>query len=108
MENKKRSATMAEESQAMTPEETAASDAATATKRQPLKTFHVEDCHASVWVREALVRGEPQKFYSVSFERAYVDRDGSRKYTKSFNMENLGKIVTLCHQASEWFQTLQK
>ena len=86
---------------------TVASDAATAVKRQPIKTIRVDDCSLSIWVREATVRREALKFYSCSFERSYKDRDGSWKYTKSFDWESLGKIVTLCQQASEAIQALQ-
>ena len=89
-------------------EETVATDATTAAKRQPIKTIRVDDCSVSIWVREATVRGEALKFYSCSFERSYKDRDGSWKYTKSFDWESLPKIVTLCQQASEAIQSLQQ
>ncbi len=105
--NKKKAARKAEETPASAPE-TAATDAATAAKRQPVKTFRVDDCSASVWVRETQVRGEFVKFYSVTFERAYTDRSGARGYTKTFNLESLGKVVTLCQQVSEWHQSLQQ
>lgn len=90
-----------------TSEGTAATDAATAT-RKPVKTIRVEDCSASIWEREFLVRGTPTKFLSVSFERAYKDRNGAWQYTKSFDPESLGKIVTLCQQASEAIESLKQ
>ncbi|HEX3151155.1 MAG TPA: hypothetical protein VHR66_23960 [Gemmataceae bacterium] len=70
-------------------------------KRSPLKTLRVEDCFASIWVREFLKNGEMRRFFSVSFERSYKDRDGAWKYTKSFDLDSLGKLVMLCQQASE-------
>ena len=88
-------------------EGTVATDAAPAMKRQPIKTLRIEDCSASIWVREAQIRGELQKFYSVSFERSYKDRDGSWKYTKSFDFDSLGKIVQLCQMAQEEIQSLR-
>lgn len=87
-------------------EETVAKDATAAMKRAPIKTLRVEDCSASIWVREATVRGELTKFYSVSFERSYKALDGW-KYTKSFDMDSLGKLITLCQQASEYVESLQ-
>lgn len=90
-----------------TSEGTAATDAAPAT-RKPVKTLRVEDCSASIWEREFSVKGKPTKFISVSFERSYKDRDGAWKYTKSFDPESLGKVVTLCQQASEAIGSLKQ
>jgi hypothetical protein len=83
------------------PEETAATNAAPAAKRLPVKTLRVEDCSGSIWAREQMVRGEMRTFFSVTFERSYKDRDGAWKYTRSFDPDSLGKLVTLCQQASE-------
>jgi len=70
-------------------------------KKKPVATIRVDDCSASVWAREFVVQGQPKKFYSVTLERSYKDRDGAWKYTKSFDSDSLGKIVSLCQQASE-------
>lgn len=99
------SGTMPENTPAM---ENAATTAAPAAKRQPIKTIRIDDCSASIWARVALIRGESMTFYSVSFERSYKDRDGSYKYTKSFDADSLGNVVNLCQQASEWIQSLQQ
>ena len=88
--------------------ETAAKDAAPAIKRQPIKTIRIDDCSVSIWAREAIVRGQASTYFSLSFERSYKDRDGSYKYVKSFDPDCLGKIVTLCQQASEAIETLQQ
>ncbi|NLX98253.1 MAG: hypothetical protein GXY83_19005 [Rhodopirellula sp.] len=89
------------------PEETAATDAAPAAKRLPLKTLRVDDCSASIWGRDQMVRGEMRSFFSVTFERSYKDRDGAWKYTRSFDGDSLGKLVTLCQQASEAIESLR-
>ena len=34
-------------------------------------------------------------------ERPEEDRDGTWRYTKSFDPDSLGKVVSLCQQASE-------
>lgn len=90
------------------PEETAATDAASAAKRLPLKTLRVEDCSGSIWGRDQLVRGQMRTFFSVTFERSYKDRDGAWKYTRSFDADSLGKLVTLCQQASEAIDSLRQ
>lgn len=89
-------------------EETAATSVAPAIKRQPVRVIRIDDCSVSIWAREVLIRGQATTFYSVSFERSYKDRDGSYKYTKSFDAESLGKVVNLCQQASEAIETLQQ
>jgi hypothetical protein len=90
------------------PEETAAPEAAPAGKKLPAKTIRVEDCSASVWARDYMVRGQMRTFFSVTFERSYKDRDGAWKYTRSFDAESLGKLVSLCQQASEAIQSLMQ
>jgi len=75
-------------------------------KRRPLATIRVEDCSASIWAREHVVQGSTKIFYSVTLERSYKDRDGAWKYTRSFDPDSLGKLVSLCQQASERIDTL--
>jgi hypothetical protein len=76
-------------------------------KRRPIHTIRLDDLSASIWAREGVVQGQPRTFYSVTLERSYKDRDGSWKYTKTFDVGSLGKVVTLCHQASEYIESQQ-
>ncbi len=87
-----------------TAEQPVATDATNASQdagRKPVATIRVDDCSASIWAREHLVQGKPKVFYSITIERSYKDRDGRYRYTRSFDPESLGKIVSLCQQASE-------
>ena len=77
-------------------------------KNAPIKTFLIEDVSASVFSREIPVKGEMRTFYSVSFSRSYRDSAGKRKYVKTFNLEDLGKIVSLAQQADEYIRDLLK
>jgi hypothetical protein len=90
------------------PEETAATDAAPAAKKLPLKTLRVDDCFASIWARDYMVRGQTRTFHSCTFERSYKDRDGAWKYTRSFDADSLGKLVSLAQQASEVIHTFRQ
>lgn len=90
------------------PEETAATEAAPAAKKLPLKTLRIDDCSASIWARDYLVRGQMRTFYSSTFERSYKDRNGAWKYTRSFDADSLGKLVSLAQQASEVIHTVQQ
>ena len=76
----------------------AAQNAPLEAKRGPVKQFRIEDVSASVFARERNGR----TFYSVSFTRSYKDRDGTWKYTKNFDVEDLGRIVAVTQQAAEW------
>ena len=58
--------------------------------------------------REAMVQGQPKTFYSVTMERSYKDRDGAWKYTKSFDQDSLGKIVSLAQQAEQTIRGLSE
>jgi hypothetical protein len=84
------------------PEERAAPAAPAAEKRRPLTTLRQGDVSASVWAREHQVRGEMTRFYSVTFERSYKDSTGKYCYTRSFNPDDLGALMALCQQASEY------
>ncbi len=85
--------------------ETAASPEA---KRKPVATLRVSDCSASIWAREHVVQGTPKTFYSVTLERSYKDRDGSWKYTRSFDADSLGAVANLCQQAEGTIRDLQQ
>jgi hypothetical protein len=77
-------------------------------KRGPVEIIREGDCSASIWARDYVVQGQPKRFYSVTLERSYKDRDGAWKYTKSLDPESLGKVVSLCQQASERIRDLQQ
>jgi hypothetical protein len=62
----------------------------------------------SLFARDRQVQGQPRTFYSASFSRSYKDASGTWKYTKNFDIEDLGKIVALCHQASEYIDGLRQ
>jgi hypothetical protein len=71
-----------------------------------LKVFRIDDVSASVFARERQVRGENRTFYSVTFSRSYKDPLGQWRYTKWFDLEDLGHIVTVAQQASEYIHGL--
>jgi len=71
-------------------------------KRKPLTTLRQGDVSASVWSRDHEVRGEMTRFYSVTFERSYKDSTGKYCYTRSFNADDLGALMSLCQQAGEY------
>jgi len=73
-------------------------------KRGPVKTITLENVHASIFVREHVVQGEPHKFYSVSFTRSYKDASGRYQYTKSFDLDDLGRLITVATQAAEFIR----
>ena len=70
-------------------------------KKKPVNTIRLDDVSASIWAREFVVHGSPKIFYSVTLERSYKDRDGAWKWTKSFDVDSLGKVISVCQQASE-------
>ena len=52
-----------------------------------MKQFRTDDVSASVFDRQF----KRSHFYSVSFTRSYKDAGGTWKYTKNFDVEDLGK-----------------
>lgn len=70
----------------------------------PVKVFVLDDVSASVFARKFAGRGQERTYYSVSFSRSYRDSSGSRRYVKTFNLEDLGKVVTVAQQADEFIR----
>src|SRR5438132_713632 len=76
-------------------------------KRSPIKVIVIDDVSASIFVREFSTKGgKMRKFYSVSFSRSYRDAGGTWRYVKSFNLEDLGKVISVCQQADEYIRGL--
>lgn len=74
-------------------------------KRMPIKTFREGDVSCSIWAR-TIVKLEPIVFYSITLERSYRNAVGEWKYTKSFNLDDLPRIVKLCQMADEFIRNL--
>jgi hypothetical protein len=85
----------------------AKAEAPAAEDRGPIKVLRIDDVSVSIFARQRQLRGEMVSFYSTSFSRSYKDSSGSWKYTKNFDVEDLGKLVTLAQQASEYIHGLQ-
>ncbi len=60
-----------------------------------------------MWARDHAIKGELTRFYSVSFERSYRGSDGKYGYSRSFNPDDLGALMTLCQQAGDYLLELQ-
>lgn len=75
-------------------------------KHRPLKNIRVEDVSASIWPREVMVKGTPTTFYSVTFERSFRDGNGRWRYSRYFDLNDLGKVITAAQQAADYIQSL--
>jgi hypothetical protein len=76
-------------------------------KHRPLKSFTMGDVHASVWARDHVVKGQPRRYFSITFERSYRDATGKTAYSRSMNPDDLGALMTLCQQAGEYVNEAQ-
>lgn len=83
--------------------ETGAADAV----NSPLETFFLDDVSASVFPRDVKTKNGMRTFYGVSFSRSYRDSKGTRRYVKTFNQEDLGKVVTVAQKADDFIRKLQ-
>jgi len=77
------------------------------TKRGPVETVRIGDVSASIWKREVQIRGEARVFYSVTLERSFRDRDGTYRYSKSFDPDSLGTLLGVIQKADEYLQGLE-
>lgn len=87
-------------------EQTASDDSSG--KNQPLKVIVFDDVSASIFARQHQGKDELRTFYSVSFSRSYLDKASKRQYVKTFNPDDLEKIVTVAKQAEEYIGSLPR
>jgi len=81
-----------------TTEETASKEE----KRGPIQSFREGDVSVSIWSRDFKGR----TFYSCSFERSYKDASNQWRYTRYFGLDDLGKVISLAKQASDFLHGL--
>lgn len=78
-------------------------------QRAPVQRFRVADVSASVWANTIEYKGKPVTLHSVSFERSYEDKKTKdRKYTKSFQPDDLGALLECVQRASQYLQGLKQ
>lgn len=73
--------------------------------RLPLKVLRIDEVSASIFERIKQINGDLVAFHNVSFSRSYRDDKNNRQYTKSFSSGDLGKLVELAKQATEFIDT---
>jgi hypothetical protein len=88
------------------PEANTAATAPATNGSKALKVFRIDDVSASVFARDRQIRGESRTFYSVTFSRSYKDSAGQWRYTKWFDLDDLGRVVTVAQQASDYIHGL--
>ena len=89
-------------------EAVSAPDAASVPRKGPIESLRLDDCSASLWARIRESQGVEKTYWSITFERSYVDKAGTRRYTGFFSPDDLGKLVSLCQQAEQRIRTLQQ
>lgn len=72
----------------------------------PVKVFLIDDVSSSVFAREVPTKSGQRTFYSVSFSRSFVDSKGVRRYVKTFDLDDLGKVVQVAQQADDYVRQL--
>ena len=69
-----------------------------------MKTFRIDNVHCSIFCREH----NGKEYHSLSLTRGYKGSDGDLKFSRSFNPEDLGKLITVAQQASEHLTSLEQ
>ncbi len=70
---------------------------------KPEKKFSCGSISASIWANTKVVTDETVKFYSVTINKAYKEGE-EWKYTNSFNIEDLPKVVLVATEAYKYVQ----
>jgi len=70
---------------------------------KPEKKFGCGSISASIWANTKVVNGETIKLYSVTINKAYKEGE-DWKYTDSFNIEDLPKVVLVANEAYKYIR----
>ncbi len=76
--------------------------------RKPADSVRIGDVSGSIWTRDVQVQGAMRRFYSCTFERSYKDRDGTYRYTKTFDRDSLGALVAVIQKVDERVTQLEQ
>jgi hypothetical protein len=71
--------------------------------QKPQKKFNCGSISASIWANTKIVNGETIKFFSVTINKAYKEGQ-DWKYTDSFNIEDLPKVVLVANEAYKYLK----
>ena len=71
--------------------------------RKPEKKFSCGSISASIWANSKVVTGEKVKIYSVTINKAFKEGE-EWKYTNSFNIEDLPKVVLVATEAYKYMR----
>src|SRR5437899_97424 len=69
-------------------EAVSAPEAASVPRKGPLESIRLDDCSASLWARKRESQGAEKTYWSITFERSYVDKAGTRRYTGFFSPDD--------------------
>ena len=67
----------------------------------PEKKFRAGPISATVWKNHGIKDGQATEYNTVSFERAYKDKDGNWKTTNSLRINDLPKAAVVLTKAYE-------
>jgi hypothetical protein len=71
--------------------------------QKPEKKFNCGPISASIWANTRVVNSETVKFYSVTINKAYKEKD-EWKHTNSFNIEDLPKVALVADEAYKYIR----
>ena len=76
--------------------------------QQPEITFRHGLCSASVWENEYQRGEESFTVRNVSFQRAYLDKEGNWRHTNSLKVNDIPKAVLVLQKAYEFLTSVSQ
>lgn len=70
---------------------------------KPEKKFNCGSVSASIWPKTKVINGEKVKFYSVTINKAYKEKD-EWKNTNRFDTEDLPKVALVANEAYKYIR----
>ena len=88
------------------PSATVKADASQDAKTRPIKSFWEDDACVSIWARDRVTRGEKLTFYTMTFQRRWLDANEKAHYSDSFELHDMSSLMRLAKLAQCYVEPL--
>lgn len=88
------------------PSATVKADASQDVKTRPIKSFWEDDVCVSIWARDRVSRGEKLTFYTMTFQRRWLDDKEKARYSDSFELHHMASMMRLAKLAQSYVEPI--
>ncbi len=88
------------------PSATVKEDTSQDAKNRPIKSFWEDNANVAIWARDRVIRGEKHTFYTMTFQRRWLDANEKAHYSDSFELHDMSSLMRLAKLARDFVEPL--